>query len=150
SPAQVGEVTDWLHAQGLTETTVSNMAVPATGRADAVERALGVEFSAYRLEDSSTGYVPSAAPLVPRAVADSVSTIVGLSDTVPFEPSIDRTPDRTLGPDPAAATPFAEPRATPGARTKARSFAGGTFWTADQVGRIYGVDDLYAAGLSGK
>ncbi len=134
------------------------MAVQATGRADIVEQALGVEFSAYRLEGGTTGFVPSAAPLVPRAVAESVSTIVGLSDTVRFEPSLDRDPGRSIAAGPTttgsattgSATPFARPHAQPVACAKARAAAGNTYWTADQIGRLYHVDALFAAGLTGK
>jgi hypothetical protein len=149
--ADVAAVTDWLHEQGLTETRVTNLAVEATGRAEAVERALGVEFSAYALPGGTTGYVPSAAPLVPRVVADRVSTIVGVSDTVRFEPSIDRAPGRLLGAPavPHAAPPRA-PRALPSACAPARAYAGNTYWTADQVGRFYQVNKLFAAGLTGK
>jgi hypothetical protein len=151
SPTTVEQVTDWLHAQGLTDTAVTNMAVTATGPADAVERALGVDFTTYRLAAGTTRYIASAAPLLPRAVADNVSTIVGLSDTVRFEPSIDRTPGRSFGPEPAAraAAAAAGPRAAPVACAKARAFAGNVYWTADQIGRFYHVDDLYAAGLTG-
>jgi hypothetical protein len=150
-PSDVRAVTDWLHGQGLTDTRVTNLAVEATGRAEVVERALGVEFSAYNLAGGTTGYVPSAAPLVPRAVAESVSTIVGVSDTLRFEPSIDRTPGRALdaGPVPHAAA-AREPRALPAACPQARAYAGNVYWTADQVGRFYQVDKLFAAGLTGK
>ena len=40
--------------------------------------------------------------------------------------------------------------ASPSACTKARNFADASFWTPDQVGRFYHVNDLFAAGLTGK
>src|SRR5689334_20055839 len=56
SPEAIGEVTDWLHGQGLTHTSVTNLAVRATGDAAAVGRALNVSFSDYRLAAGTTGY----------------------------------------------------------------------------------------------
>src|SRR5436190_422501 len=61
SPDEIRQVTDWLHAQGLTRTTVTNMAVQATAPAGTVGRAFGVSFSQYRLAGGSTGYVASDA-----------------------------------------------------------------------------------------
>ena len=152
SPADIQQVTDWLQGQGLTQTSVTNMAVQATAPAEAVERALGVDLSTYRLADGATGFVPSAAPLVPRAVADSVATIVGLSDTVRFEPAVDPTPGRAFGAEPAArgAATFAQPSANPAACSKARSFGGNIYWTGDQLSRFYHVNDLFASDLTGK
>ena len=127
----------------------------ATGDAAAVGRALGVSFSNYRLAAGETGYVASAAPLVPQAVAANVAGVIGLSDTLRFEPAIDRTPGRQH----ALARPraahggtgaFAPPAAAPAACAKARAFAGSSYWTADQVGRLYHVNDLFSAGLTGK
>jgi hypothetical protein len=151
SPEAIDQVTGWLHAQGLTHTSVTNLAVQATGDATAVGRALGVSFSDYRLAGGATGYVASAAPLMPPAVAANVATVVGLSDTLRLEPAIDLTPGRQRVPA-AAASPraFAQPAAAPSACSKARAFAGSVFWTADQIGRLYHVNDLFSAGLTGR
>jgi len=151
TPAVVDQVTGWLHAQGLTHTSVTNVAVQATGDAAAVGRALGVSFSDYRLAGGATGYVASAAPLMPSTVADNVASVLGLSDTLRFDPAIDRAPGRVRAPA-AAASPrgFAQPAVAPAACAEARTFAGSTFWTADQVGRLYHVGDLISAGLTGK
>jgi hypothetical protein len=150
SPEVVEQVTEWLHAQGLTHTSVTNLAVQATGDAAAVGRALGVAFSDYRLAGGGTGYVASAAPLMPPAVAANVATVVGLSDTLRLEPAIDRTPGRLRASASAAPRAFAQPGAAPAACAKARAFGGSVYWTADQVGRLYHVNDLFSAGLTGR
>jgi len=67
SPEVVDQVTEWLHAQGLAHTSVTNLAVEATGDAAAVGRALGVSFSDYHLAGGGTGFVASAAPLMPSS-----------------------------------------------------------------------------------
>jgi hypothetical protein len=151
SPEVVDQVTTWLHAQGLPHTSVTNLAVRATGDAAAVGRALGVSFSEYRLAGGAKGYVASAAPLMPPAVAAHVATVVGLSDTLHLEPAIDRTPGRLRGSAAAASrTTFAQPAAAPTACAKARAFGANVYWTGDQIGRLYHVSDLFRSGLTGK
>src|SRR2546429_6624748 len=88
---------------------------------------------------------------MPSTVADNVASVLGLSDTLRLDPAIDRAPGRLRAPA-AAASPrgFAQPAAAPAACAKARTFARSTFWTADQVGRLYHVGDLISAGLTGK
>src|SRR5258705_13440662 len=81
SPEAIDQVTGWLHAQGLTHTSVTNLAVHATGDATAVGRALGVSFSNYRLAGGRTGYVASAAPPMPPAAPGNLANVVGLSHT---------------------------------------------------------------------
>ena len=76
-------VTSWLHDQGLTDTR--SWAWPY---ARAATRRRSAARSACRSRSSGSpegdhGYVASAAPLVPSAVADDITTIVGLSHAVP-------------------------------------------------------------------
>jgi hypothetical protein len=154
SPDQIAAVTSWLHEQGLINTQVNGMAVTATGDARTVARALAVSFDEYRLPQGSTGYVASGGPLVPRAVADNITSIVGLSDTLKFRNGLTVNP-RTILPSAtssaySAARAAAVAHAAPNACSKARNFADASFWTPDQVGRFYHVNDLFAAGLTGK
>ncbi|MGO9876891.1 MAG: protease pro-enzyme activation domain-containing protein [Acidimicrobiia bacterium] len=144
--AQVERVTSWLHTQGLSETSLRGMAVHATGDAQAVAQAFGVTFSRYRLSRAVTGYLASAAPTVPRTVADDIATVVGLSDTVRFGHALDRTPHTTLRPHPTD-RPVSPAAVT--ACPQATSFADESYWTPDQVGRSYHVNDLWADGLTG-
>ena len=152
SPAAVDAVTSWLHTEGLHDTSVQGMAVHASGAARDITRALGVSFSRYRLSPESTGYIASAAPLLPRAVAADITSIVGLSDTVRLHSSLDVAPtNRTRGErSPAAGDPqVTAPAATAGC-VAARTFAGDKFWTPAQISSLYGVNSLFAGGLTGK
>ncbi len=151
---QVEAVTSWLHGQGLTDTSVQGMAVRASGDSQAVGRAFGVSFGRLRLAEGTDGYIASAAPLVPAAVADATTTILGLSHTFRFQNSLDATPRRTHNPRATFAAPRAaagSPRvAAPVACPSARNFAGDAYWTSDQIGRFYNVNHLLAAGLTGQ
>jgi len=144
--AQVDRVTSWLHTQGLNETSLQGMAVHATGDAQTVARAFGVTFSRYRLSRTTTGYLASAAPTAPRSVANDIATVVGLSDTVRFDHALDRTPRTTLTPH---QTNLPVSHAAGTACPQATSFANQSYWTPDQVGRSYHVNELRADGLTG-
>jgi subtilase family serine protease len=152
SRAQIDTVTSWLHRQGLSDTTVEGMAIRAKGDTARVAHALSVSFSRYRLGDHSTGYVASAAPLIPRAVAADITTIVGLSDTIRLRTSLKvATADSARGRRPVStAAAHATSPAVPTGCTTARVFAGNRFWTPNQIGSFYGVNNLFSAGLTGK
>jgi len=152
SRAQIDTVTSWLHRQGLSDTTVQGMAIRASGDSERVAHALSVSFSRYRLGDHSTGYAASAAPLIPRAVADDITTIVGLSDTIRLKTSLEvatanSARGRRLGSNTAAHV--TSPAVSTGCTT-AQVFAGNRFWTPNQIGSFYGVNKLFSAGLTGK
>jgi subtilase family serine protease len=152
SPAQIDTVTSWLHQQGLRDTSVQGLAVHASGDAQSVSHALGVTFTRYQLDRTTTGYVASSAPLVPSAVAGDITSIVGLSDTVRLHNSLDvARPGSTRG---VRAAEVSRPAvATPAAATgcaAARNFAGSRYWTPAQISSFYGIDNLTSAGLTGK
>jgi subtilase family serine protease/ribosomal protein S11 len=152
SAAQIDAVTAWLHHQGLADTTVQGMAIRASGDAERVGQALSVSFSRYRLGGHATGYIASAAPLVPRAVADDITSIVGLSDTIRLKTSLEvSTGSGTRGTrrTSSASAPASESTASTGCTT-ARVFAGDKFWTPKQIGSFYGVNTLFSGGLTGK
>ena len=153
SPQQIDAVTSWLHGQGLVDTSVQGMAVHATGTPRAVAHALGVSFSQYRLGGTSTGYVASAAPLVPRAVAGDITSIVGLSDTVRLHNSLHVAPRTGTGigtRGTRSGSAGAAKVATATGCVATRSFAGDKFWTPAQISSLYGVNNLFTAGLTGK
>ena len=140
-----------LRGAGLSDTTVDGFTVRATAPSQTVADALGVSFSSYSLADGTTGYSASSAPLVPAALAGSIETVIGLSDTVRFENRLELPPDPAAGGNaralPRATTnAVAAPRACPAAR----SYAGSRFWTPDQVGSIYGVNELFSRGMTGQ
>ena len=152
SRAQIATVTSWLHEQGLHDTSLKGMAVHASGTASDVSRALGVSFSRYQLAPHSTGYIASAAPLLPVAVADSITSIVGLSDTVRLHNSLhvaSRANTRGMRFAPGGATKVTTTPAATGC-TSASNLAGDKFWTPAQIRSLYGVNSLIAGGLTGK
>jgi hypothetical protein len=151
SDEQINAAINWLHEAGLSDTRVDGFAVRATAASQTVADALGVSFSNYSLADGTTGYSASTAPLVPAALAPSVTAIVGLSDTLRFENHL-RLPRDPSARGSARAAPRAATNAVvaPRACTAARNYAGNQFWTPDQVGHIYGIDDLIANGMNGQ
>ena len=147
SAAEVQGVTSWLERTGLHDTTVDGMTVRATGTVGEVAGAFGVSFAGYRLAAGDTGYAASSAPLVPRAVAAGITTIVGLDDTIRLTPAL----AGNLRPFPhAGASAAAEPRAASSTCAAAADFARGAYWTPRQVANFYQFDDLYDAGLTGR
>ena len=150
--ASVDATTTWLHGKGLSATSVQGSVVRATGTAQAVADALGVSFSSYELASGATGYAAASAPLVPRALAGEITTIIGLSDTVRFDNRLELPPSTLAGGTRATPRPLARavPHAAPKACANARNYAGSQFWTPDQVAAIYGVNDLVAQGQRGQ
>ena len=110
------------------------MAIRASGDAKTVARALGVSFSRYQIGHTPTGYVASAAPLVPRAVAADISSIVGLSNTIRLHTSLDIASSKGTRGE-RTATSAAAPAASTSCTT-ARAFAGNKFWTPDQISSL--------------
>ena len=150
SADQIDVATSWLHSRGLSDVTVNGFAVRATAPSQTIADALGVSFSSYALAGGKTGYAASAAPLVPANLARDITAIMGLSDTVRFDNHL------VLPPNPAAggstrAAPRAQTNAVPAPKacTAARNYAGSQYWTPDQVGKIYGVDNLISHAMSG-
>ncbi|MGO9875296.1 MAG: protease pro-enzyme activation domain-containing protein [Acidimicrobiia bacterium] len=149
--AQIDDVTAWLHRQGLDDTSLQGMAIHASGDVQSVSRALSVSFFRYRLGHAASGYIASAAPLVPRAVADDITSIVGLSNTVRLHTSLETAngySTRGERPTSSAVADAATPVST-GCAT-VQNFAGDKFWTPEQIGSFYGVNNLFSAGLTGK
>ena len=75
-------VTSWLTSKGLADTTTQGMTVRATGDAHAMSPARSASRSPGTASRRAPRATPRpAAPLVPRAVAGGITSIVGLSDT---------------------------------------------------------------------
>jgi hypothetical protein len=146
SAAEIEGVTSWLESKGLHDTRAQGMTVRATATARDVGNAFGVSFTGYRLAAGTAGYAASNEPLVPRAVADGITTIVGLNDTIRFDPALDRNPRRIR----ATAARAATPHAAAGTCAQAINFASGAYWTPRQVGDFYHINDLHSAGLTGR
>ena len=81
--AEVKQLKDYLHAQGLTVGKVhsGNLLVDATGTAAQLEKAFGTRLSTWK--DASSGrsfYANDAAPTLPSSVAALVSDVAGLNN----------------------------------------------------------------------
>ncbi|SES42039.1 kumamolisin [Streptomyces sp. yr375] len=83
--AEVKQLKDYLHTQGLTVTAVhaGNLVVDASGTAAQLEKAFGAKLSTYK--DAASGrsfYANEAAPTLPTAIASLVSDVAGLNNRV--------------------------------------------------------------------
>jgi hypothetical protein len=150
SPAEISAVTSWLRASGLTETSVQGMTVRAVADVGVLARTFSVSFARYRLATGTVGYAANSAPLVPTSAAGGIAAILGLSDTVRFDNALDLKPQKRLThrPPPRAAANDALQHASTCAG--ATQLAGTSYWTPRQVGNLYRVNDLLAAGLTGR
>jgi subtilase family serine protease len=142
---QVDAVTTWLHSRGLIDTTVNGFAIEVRASSGAAAHALGITMERYRTPDNGETFSALEAPLVPVTLSAGISAILGLTDSVAAVPKLDRTPQAVTHPA-ASVIPHAD-GLTP--CTAAKNAAGASFWTADQVGALYGVGPLLTAGQTG-
>jgi len=112
------------------------------GSSGAIGRGLGVSFARYRLAGGAEQFAATQAPLVPRALSNDVTSIVGLSGVVPRQPHL-RVLARLNGS--RAATPHAG-SCGQSIERQANDLDG---WSTRQTGVRYGVDRLQGAGLRG-
>ncbi len=149
SAHEIAQVTGWLHRAGITDTTVDGLTLRASTSAGAVAHALGVTIERYRTPDRRQSYSALEAPLVPAALAGGIASIVGLSDEAAARPHLDLTPaprPATAATPGAARDPFADGLTPCSAATTRRAAA---YYTADQVGSLYGVGGLITHGETG-
>lgn len=85
SQAQVRSVQSWLRSGGfkVDYTPLNNHYVSAVGTIAQAERAFGTRFGMYRFE-GKTVRSPSSPLVIPRALAKSVTGVVGLDDSFAF------------------------------------------------------------------
>jgi subtilase family serine protease len=144
TPQQIARVTTWLHGAGFANLTIDGFAVKVRTNAGTAARAFGVSLERYRTRDRRETFFAGGAPLVPSSIAGGISAILGLTDTAAARPRLDTTP-RTVHSRPRA-IPLAD-GLTPCAGATAA--AGASFYTADEVGSLYGVGGLLTRGQSG-
>lgn len=122
----------------------NRLLIPMSGPASVVESALHTRLVAYRLSTGALGWSASSVPRLPRAVAASVSGVVGLDNLVvpgSVASVVARSAKAARGLLPRAVT------AAPGACPVARSLAAGSGgWTESDIAKAYGLSDLYAKG----
>jgi subtilase family serine protease len=146
TPRQVAAVRQSLRARGLIPGPLSRgaLSISVTASAARFERAFSVSLSRLSLPDHRTAITASAAPAIPRALAGSIQSVVGLDTTGAPRPLLVRAPAGTRraplarahvvtgGPQPCAAASSAAP--------------GQDAFTADQIASAYGFAGLYTAG----
>ena len=153
TPASVAAVTAQLRSQGLSVTNVSRsgLLVDFKGAASKVETTFRTGLDRYRLADGSIGRARTGAIRVPASIANYVTSVVGLDNTVKAHAEGIR-PSRSAAADHAAAkgASFVHPAGSPtpcaDASAVAESFGG---LTDDQIAHAYGADGLYGAGDTG-
>jgi hypothetical protein len=147
SSADVATAESWLHAKGLTQTTLSGFAVHVSATESRVSAALGTSFERYRMSTGNVGFVAKQAPLVPQPLASSgqIATILGLDTLSTMEPLSASTPAArsddapALQPDADGLTPCAA----------AQTAAAPGYYTLDALGAAYGIGSLLADGQNG-
>ena len=80
----------WARANGLSpgEVYAARTVLPITGRAAALEAALGVRFNVYSTGQNTSYYAADQAASLPEDIASKVSGVVGLSSAVHFVPFV--------------------------------------------------------------
>jgi pro-kumamolisin-like protein len=141
----VSTAESWLRSKGLSVTRSSTFSLSVSGATSAVSTAFGVTFHRFRTADGVTGRLASAAPLLPRGLANGeITGVLGL-DTL-------ETPTSDLASDTSGSirSSTAQPEAdglTPCAG--AAGAAGTDYYTFDTLGSAYGFGPLLGAGLNG-
>ena len=143
NPDDVRAVVGWLHSVGLGNAHEVDGLIAVHAAAHTASSALKVSFARYRSADGSQTFSPEQAPLVPRALAAHITSIVGLSDTAHLQPHLH------VLTAPGSIRPALSAHATSCAasiRQQANSLGG---WTTRQIDTKYQVAPLLNAGLTG-
>ncbi len=150
SSSEVEAVEGWLKESGLTDVTLSGLAVDVSARASEVSEALDTPLEEYRVPTGNVGYLAQRAPLVPTALANGqIQAILGLNTLARLQPegSIVSSP-RAATAGTAGRTP--KPNAdglTPCAAAQSEAATGND--TLDGLGADYGIGSLLADGENG-
>ena len=147
APSIVSALVRTLKADGLRVGSIpqNRLLIPVTGTVKGVETALHTHVDAYRLAGGSLGWAAAVAPSLPRAVANSISSVLGLDNLVPPV----ATPRVLRSAAVAQATPRAARQVTaaPAACSVANSLASGSGgWTESDIAQAYGLSSLYQQG----
>jgi len=127
--------------------SANHLMIPVSGSVRAVEAAFRTRVEGYRLADGRAGWAAASAPELPRALAGTVSSVLGLDDlVVPHGSAVAARRGAATGragSAPREAPVTGGPTACAAARRDA--LAAGA-WTDSQVAHAYGLDRLYSAG----
>jgi subtilase family serine protease len=157
SQATIDAVKQTLHERGLHVTGVSanRLLVHMRGTARTIERALHVSLTRYRLPDGTVGFANRSAPVLPRDVAASVSSIVGLDSLAAIAPAglvraqaVKRR--TTVARTPAASSAGPQLSTACAADVAAARESSPSLLTSTDIAQAYGFTDLYNAGDVGQ
>ena len=138
APTAISAVESWLTGAGLHPTYKAGFAVQVSGPAAAVDSALGVAVTNYRLLGGQVVHDATEAPLLPSSVAGTVASVLGLDNLPRLTSHIVQDhaqPGAGLVPHDEGLSPCIA--APPGIETP------------DQVGAAYGIGSLTDAGQTG-
>ena len=159
SPAEIQAVTTALRAQGLDPGPVSanRLAIPVTGTAAAVDRALGTGLTSYELAGGRTAFANTRAPSIPAAAAPYVQGVLGLSDVYhprsllarPVGPAAVRSPAQAQLRRHGLAVTTSAVGPQPCSDAVDTGSEQGSY-TADQIAAYYEMSPMYALGDLGQ
>ncbi|MHB8264262.1 MAG: protease pro-enzyme activation domain-containing protein [Acidimicrobiales bacterium] len=146
-----GYVSAWLKSAGLDTGRWMGNAIQIQTTAAAAASAFGVRLDNISMPSGRIAYNATGAPLVPSAISSNVSAVLGLSDVAQMKPALTAAPSH---PASSATRRLVVPRsqATP-AQTSAplpcSQASNSGFYTPNQVGDAYGINNLLASGYNG-
>jgi len=148
-PARVRAVERSLRAHGLAvgRPAADGLSLPVSATAGVLERAFAVSLRRVALRGGRRAVVASAAPALDAAISPYVQAVIGLSSLSAPRPLLARAAAASARRRPRAHLAVAGPSACPAAIGAAASQGA---YTADQIARAYGFDQLYAAGGQGQ
>ncbi|HEY5058551.1 MAG TPA: protease pro-enzyme activation domain-containing protein [Gaiellaceae bacterium] len=143
-----------LRERGLrvTGVTLNRLIVHVTGPTATVEHALGVSLVDYRLPGGSIVYANTSTPVLPRAVAAHIASIVGLDSlAAPARAGLVRArrvaPHAVRAPATGTAGPQLDATCAQQVASAAQNYS--ALVTSTDLANAYGVTDLYNAGNTG-
>ena len=155
-PAAVAALRSLGDANGLiVNPTADGLIVAVTGTVGRLEHLLHTRMTRVRLADGTIGRRSTTPAELPRSLAGTVSSVVGLDDLVQRQPAslidhatsaADPASPLTGAPTSGAGTDPSGPHACPAAQADKSS--GGVF-TDDTIASLYGAEGLYGAGADG-
>jgi len=150
SEAQVAAVQAWLKRQGLRGEVMDNrMAIRVQGTLAQFGRAFGTTIHAYRADDGRMFHRPATRPLLPAALAGTVTVVSGLSNEHQFVSHRIKAP-RLLSPTTTFAPQSLHPNLKPAAGDDPTATGIPGSYTVGDVANFYNINPLYHRGITGK
>ena len=148
-PAAVRALSRWLATQGLRPSRWDGGALlDLQGTVAQLQRALGVRLSRYRLQ-GGVRFASDREPLLPAALAPTVSTIVGLSQTAPAFARTPRLRPHVPSVTPGSGTPASSAPTDAHPAARAQTGPGGGYDPTD-IDTAYDLAPIRAAGFHGE